>query len=425
VSRPVLLSHRDFRRLWAGQGASEIGTMVTSIAVPLLAVRLLQATPFQVGALTACQYAAFLLIGLPAGAWVDRMRHRRVMIVADLGRAVALGSVPVAAASGALTLGQLYAAVLLAGGLTVFFEVAYQSYLPFLIGRDRLVDGNATLQGTQAVAAVAGPSLGGLLVQWLGAPYAIVVDAASYLWSAAWVGAIRRVEPRPTRPPRGSLPREIREGVAFLAHHPLLRAIAGCTATANLCAAAQQPVLLVLLAHDLDLSAGTIGLLLSAGAVGGLLGALTARRLAAAVGQGPAIWFSIAVTAPAALVQPFLQRGAVLLLFVVAQLVVGAGAVAYNVLQVSFRQAVCPARLHGRMNATMRFLLWGTIPIGGLLGGALGSAVGARTALLCAAVAATLPSLWIYCSPLRRMRQLPTDTAADTAGDPTAGPAPS
>jgi MFS family permease len=405
----LLRAHRDFRRLWAAQAASQVGTMVTGVAVPLLAVTALHAGPFQVGLLTACQYLAFLLIGLPAGAWVDRMRHRRVMIVADLGRVVALGSVPVAAAAGALTLWQLYAAVLVTGGLTVFFDVAYQSYLPFLVGRDGLVSGNATLQGTQSVAQVAGPGLGGLLVQALTAPYAIVVDAASYLWSAAWLGTIRRVEPRPERAPHAALLPEIREGVAFIVRQPLLRAIAGCTASANLFAAGGQSLVLVLLARDLRLSAGAIGALLSAGAVGGVLGALGARRFADRVGQGPAMWLAMGVTAPFLVVEPFLQRGPVLALFVLAEALFGAGAVAYNVLQVSFRQALCPDRLRGRMNATMRFLVWGTLPLGGVLGGALGAAAGVRPALLVVTAGGSLPFLWLLASPLRHLRELPVD----------------
>ena len=256
MNRESLLFHADFRRLWIGDSISQVGTMVTMLAMPLLAVKVLHATPFQVGLLTTFEFLAFLVIGLPAGAWVDRMRRRNVMIAADLGRAVILGSVPVAAALGVLTIWQLYAVVLLNGACTVFFDVSYQSYLPFLVGRQRLVEGNAKLQGTQSVAQVAGPGVGGLLVQLLGAPYAIATDAASYLWSAAWVGAIRGREPKPERVPGSNLVQEIREGVGFIVGHRILRSIAGCTATSNLWSSAAYPVLVVLLARTLDLSAG-------------------------------------------------------------------------------------------------------------------------------------------------------------------------
>ena len=402
-----LLHHRDFRRLWAGDAISQIGTMITMLALPLLAVKELHATPFEVGLLTTFETVAFLLVGLPAGAWVDRMRKRSVMIVGDLGRAAALGSVPLVAAFGGLTMWQLYAVVLITGVLTVFFDVSYQSYLPFLVGREHLVEGNSKLQGTQSVAQVAGPSLGGLLVQLLTAPYAIAIDAASYVWSALCVGRIGAREPQPERPVETHLIHEVREGVSFVVRHPLLRAIAGCTASFNLFFTAAQSMLIVLLARNLHLPAGVIGLLLAAGAVGGLAGALLARRLADRFGQGPIIWLSCATTTPWMLIAPFLERNATLALFVVAELVLYAGTVVYNVTQVSFRQALCPERLLGRMNATMRFLVWGTMPLGGLLGGALGATIGVRLTILVGVIGASLAFLPVYLSPLRTMRELP------------------
>lgn len=427
--RASLLFHRDFRRLWAGHATSQLGFTVTAVATPLLAVEVLHATPFQVGLLTTFQYLAFLAIGLPAGAWVDRTRSRTVMVAADLGRAVLLGSIPIAAVFGVLTLWQLYAVVLLTGCLTVFFDVAYQSYLPFLVGREYVVEGNSKLQGTQSVARVAGPSIGGFLVQALTAPYAIIASTVSYLGSALWLGAIRRTEPLPERSEHRHLFQEIGEGVTFIARHKLLRAIAGCTATSNLWLSAQQSMLIVLLARDLDLSAGTIGALMSAGACGGVLGAITARRLANGIGQGPAIWLSVAVASPFTLVQPFLHRNWTLALFVASQLAVGVGVVVYNITQVSFRQALCPERLLGRMNATMRFLVWGSMPVGGLLGGALGSTIGVRAALLVAAIGSSLAFLWIYHSPLRWMHELPISAEEATGisrsdDDKMAGSAP-
>jgi MFS family permease len=403
-----LLSHADFRRLWTGNAVSQLGTMVTGVALPLLAIETLHATPFEVGLLTTFEYLAFLVIGLPVGAWVDRVRHRGVMIMADLGRAVLLATIPLAAALGVLTIWQLYGVVLATGCLTVFFDVSSQSYLPFLIERERLVEGNSKLQGTRSVAQVAGPGLGGFLVQWLTAPYVMLIDAGSYLWSALWVGAIRHTEQRPERAARARLLQEIKEGVAFVCRHRLLRPIAASTATGNLWISAQQPMLIVLLARELHLSAGTIGALMSAGACGGIVGAMTARRLARRFGEGTVLWLSLAVTAPLALVQPFLHRGPLLGLFVGTQIATGAGIVIYNVTQVSFRQALCPSRLLGRMNATMRWLVWGTAPFGGLVGGTLGSAVGVRTALLVAAAGSSVSFLWVYHSPLRWMRELPT-----------------
>ena len=410
-----LLRHRDFRRLWAGDSLSQFGIMTTALAVPLLAVRTLHATPFQVGLLTTFEYLAFLVIGLPAGAWVDRMRRRRVMIAADLGRAALLGWIPLAAVLGVLSLVQVYAVVFAVGCLTVFFDVSYQSYLPFLVGRDDLVEANAKLQGTQSVAQVAGPSAGGFLVQALTAQYALLANVGTFLWSASWVGAIQAREPRPERAPGSSLLREVREGVAFIASHPVLRQVAAATGTANLGSSAAQGMLIVLLARTLGLSAGVIGLLMSAGAAGGLLGAFTARPLARLIGEGPVTWLSLAVASPLTLVQPFLHRNWTLGLFVVAQIVFSAGSVIYNVTQVSFRQRLCPERLLGRMNATMRFLVWGTLPLGGLLGGVLGSTIGVRATLLAAAIAQSLAFLWVFFSPLRSLREVTTSHDQDTA----------
>jgi MFS family permease len=404
-----LWRHRDFLRLWAGDTISQLGTMVTLIALPLLAIKVLHATPFQVGLLTTCETLAFLLVGLPAGAWVDRMRRRNVMIFGDLARAVLLGSLPLAAWLDVLTLPQVYVVTLVVGVCTVFFDVAYQSYLPHLVGRGHLVEGNAKLQASQSVSQVAGPSVGGFLVQVLTAPYAILLDAFSFLWSAACVTAIRKREPRPERGTDRRLLAEVKEGLAFVLRHRLLRSIAACTGMSNLASSAAQVALISLLAspRQLNLSAGAIGLLFTVGSAGGLLGALAARRFAGWVGQGPAIWMSGAIWAPTAFVAPFVRQDWTLGLLAAAQLVGSVGVVIYNITQVSFRQGLCPERLLGRMNATIRFLVWGTLPLGGLLGGALSTWIGLRPTLFVAAVAGVLAVLPVYLSPLRTMRELP------------------
>jgi MFS family permease len=424
----ALLRHADFRRLWAADALSQAGTQVTVIALPLLLIKVLDAGPFEVGLLTTFEFLAFLVVGLPAGVWVDRMRRRNVLIVTDLVRGLLYGSLPLAWAFDMLTLGQVYAVALVAGVCTVFFDVAYQSYLPHLVGRDNLVEGNAKLQGTQSVAQVAGPTVGGLLVQALTAPYAVLVDAASFLWSAIWIGSIRSREARPERAADRHLGREMKEGLSFVLGHRLLRAITACTATANLFQNVAMTVFVVLLAgaDELNLSAGTIGLLFSASAVGGLLGALVARRVAGWVGQGPALWISIAASVPAMLPLPFVQRGWLLWLVAAASVVTGVTIVVYNITQVSFRQLLCPERLLGRMNATIRFAVWGTIPIGSLLGGILGSTIGLRPTLWVAVAGSLLAVLPVFFSPLRTMRELPTEyvpagAELGTGGPPVAG----
>jgi MFS family permease len=408
-----LWAHRPFRRLWIGETVSEFGSQISSLALPLVAILVVHASTFQVGLLSACTTAAFLIVGLPAGAWVERMRFRSVLIAGDVIRAVILGSVPLAALLGALTIWQLYAVALLTGVATVFFDVAYMSYLPQLIDRSQLVAGNARLQASQSVSQIAGPSLGGALIQALTAPYAVLIDAVSFLWSAGWVAAIPAAAPRPERRADRHLGREIGEGLRFVLGNPLLRAIATCTGTANLFGAISMAVFYVLLARDLHVSPGIIGLISAVGAIGGLAGALLASRFAAWLGQGPAMWVAIAIAAPGGFAAPFAQHNWTLALVAAGQLAVGAGAVLYNVTQASFRQGLCPPDLLGRMNATMRFLVWGTLPLGGVIGGALGTVIGVRATLLTGAIGEALAFLPIFLSPLRRMRELPSYAEPD------------
>jgi MFS family permease len=420
-----LWAHRPFRRLWVGETVSQFGTMVSQLALPLVAILVVHASTFEVGLMTAVQTAAFLFIGLPAGAWVERMRLRPVLIVNDLVRAAALASIPLAGLLGVLTIWQLYAVALITGTATVFFDVAYQSYLPQLVGTDQLVAGNSRLQASESVSQIAGPSLGGLLIQALTAPYAVLIDAASFLWSAGWVAAIEARPPRPERKPDRHLGREIREGLAFVLGNRLLRSIAMCTGLSNLFSSISFAVFYVLLARDLRVSPGVIGLLGSAAAVGGLAGALTARKVAARLGQGPAIWITAAFFGPCYFVAPFVQRGWTLLLLGAAEAVIGAGVVLYNITQLSFRQRLCPPGLLGRMNATMRFLVWGTMPLGGVIGGVLGTLIGVRATLLAAAIGGSFTFLPVFLSPLRRMRELPSYAGPEAGPEagPDAGPA--
>jgi len=409
VARGVLFRHRDFRLLWGGETVSQLGSQVSLLAIPLLAVRTLHATTFQMGLLTAASTAAFLVVGLPAGVWVDRIRRRWVMILADLGRMVALGSVPVAYAAGLLTLAQLFIVTLAAGVLTVFFDVAYQSYLPALVGREHLVEGNAKLTGSEEAATVAGPSIAGGLVQAVGGAAAVAVDAASFLVSAAALAAIRAPEAKPEVPEGGhpKLVHDIAEGLRFVFTHSLLRAIAATTATANFFSGIAAAVEVVFLVRAVHASPGQIGLLFTLGGVGGVLGALAAGPIARRVGGARATLIGIGLNTGALLI-PLTMPGAGLLFFGAGMFAVSFAAVVYNVNQVSFRQRLCPDRLLGRMNATMRFVVWGVLPIGALLGGVLGSVFGLRATLWIGAVGESLAGLWLVFSPMRTMRDFPT-----------------
>ena len=409
--RGGLWHHAEFRRLWIGESVSQLGSTISQLALPLVAILILHASTFEVGLLVTAQMTAFLIVGLPAGAWVDRMRFRAVLIVNDMLRALALASVPVAHWLGVLGIEQLYAVALLTGICTVFFDVAYQSYLPQLVEREQLVEGNAKLQATESLSQIAGPSVGGVLIQVLTAPYAVLMDAVSFLWSAYWVAAIRTRPPKAERRPDRNLRREIGEGLRFVLGNRLLRSIAMCTGSSNLFGSMAAAVFYVLLARELALSPGWIGLIESTAAIGGLTGSFLARRFAERVGQGPAIWISALAMGPFGFVAPFVQRDWTLGLLAFAQAAMWVSVVIYNITQVSFRQSVCPPELLGRMNATMRFLVWGTMPLGGILGGLLGSVIGVRQTLFVVAVGGALAFLPVFLSPLRRMRELPSYAA--------------
>jgi MFS family permease len=419
VSTPTSLwRHRDFGHLWAAETVSQFGTQVTLLALPVLAVNLLHATPLEMGVLTALETAAFLVIGLPAGAWVDRWRRKRVLVTADVVRAMALATLPVAYLLDALTLGQLFVVAAVTGTATVFFDVAYQSYLPALVDRDQLVDGNGKLEASRAVAQVAGPGVTGVLLRVLGAPLLIVVDAVSFLLSALFIGGIGTPDVVPDRATRRPLRTEIAEGLSFVVRHPLLRRIVACTGTANLFGTMTSTLLVLFALRELGLTESVLGLVLSAGAVGGLLGAVTGARFARLVGEGRAIPLSALLLLPFAALTPLAALGAPLVLLVVGQFGLSWAIVAYNVTQVSFRQRLCPPALLGRMNASVRFLVFGTMPLGGLLGGGLGSWLGVVPTLWIAVAGQALAAVWVVTSPLIGMRDLPD--RLDATSDPVA-----
>ncbi|MBX5447712.1 MAG: MFS transporter [Acidothermus cellulolyticus] len=399
-SAASLWRHRNFRRLWIGETVSHFGTQVSVVAIPLVAVTTLHAGALAVGLLSTLETIAFAVLGLPAGAWCDRWRRRPVLITADVGRAVALATVPIAAAFHVLTFGQLCAVVTVSGVLTVFFDVDYQAFLPTLVGRDHVVAANGALEASRSAAALGGPSLGGLLAQLFTAPYAVAADAVSFAWSAAWIAAIDAAEVRKPRA-QSSTGREILDGLRFVFGHRLLRMLAGSTASFNLFNGLTNAVVVLFLVRTVGLSAGSIGVLFSAAGLGGLAGALVTHRLNRALGYARMIRGSAAIVALLAPLLPLTDRGWRLSLFVVWSLVGSAAIAAYNIATVSLRQVLCPPELLGRMNATMRFVVWGTLPLGSLLGGALGANLGLRGALWVAAIGTLGSPAWVFASPLR------------------------
>ena len=431
MSRPAsnrrrsLWRHRDFRLLWAGQTVSEIGSQVSVLAVPLVAIDTLHAGTFAVGLLTSLATLPFLIVGLIAGAWVDRWPKRPVLLVADALRALALATIPLAWWLSALTMAQLYAVMLISGVLTVFFDVAYRSYLPVLVDRDELVDGNGKLAATMAGAQVAGPGLGGSLVAAIGAAPAVLADALSFVVSCASLLAVRADEPPTQRRPRlrGRLRSEIGEGLRFVWGEPRIRSVAAATATSNLFSTMGLAVLLVFLRRELHVGPARIGLLLAVASTGGVLGAVVAPRLALRFGVGRAILWSIAFGGIGQLGYPLATARTATVLVIASGFVLSAGAIAYNINQVSLRQALCPSTLQGRMNASVRFIIWGTMPVGGFAGAVLGASIGLRPTLWVAAAGSLMAFLWIAFSPVPGVLTMPsTDDgpALSSVGQPAA-----
>ncbi len=404
--------NRDFVHLWSAESVSQLGSQVSLIALPLVAITVLHATTFEVGALEAVQFSPFVLFGLPAGAIVDRLPRRPVLVTADIGRAIALASIPVAYAFDALSYAQLLVVVFVTGTLTVFFDVAYQSILPSIVARDQIADGNAKLEISRSGAQLAGPGLGGLLVQWIRAANAVVADAVSFVASAVFIRGIRAREPEvaPLDEDIGrirSLGREIREGLRYVLRHRVLRMIAGSTATSNFFSSMLTAVFILYAIRERDYSAGTVGLIFSISNVGVLFAALTAERITRAVRLGRAIWLGMFVAQIGALVLGLSPTQHALPYFVVAWLLFGAGGTLYNIDQVSLRQAITPPRLQGRMNASMRFMVWGTMPFGSLVGGALGSAIGLRETLLVSGIGGMAAVLWLTVRPVLELHAMP------------------
>jgi MFS family permease len=399
---------RDFNAFWAGQSISLVGSQITTLALPLAAVLALGATAAELGALQAARFLPFLLFAIPVGIVADRVRRRPLLIAADLGRAVALSSVPLAALQGALRIELLYAVAFVIGALTVIFDVAYVAVVPSLVKAQDLVAANAKLLASSSVAEVGGPALAGQLVKALGAPFAMLVDAASFIIGATSIAIIQRPELTPSPPRDRALGREIREGLTASFGNPYVRAIGAMAATYNLIETAILTLFIPFAIRDLGFDSGALGLILGAGAVGALAGALVATALGRSLGIGPALVVAMVVECVA-----FVPVGAlsgsslgVASVLIVALFANGFGLAVSNVHSLSVRQAVTEPGLLGRMNAGYRFLVTGTVPLGAVVGGALGQALGLRTSLVGLGLALPVAVLWIAISPLPRLRAL-------------------
>jgi MFS family permease len=415
--RGGLWRHGDFLKLWSAESISQLGSQITALALPLVAVIVLDASAFAVSALVVIEFLPFILFAIPAGVWVDRLRRKPILVIADVGRAVLLGSIPLTYAFDVLHLGQLYAVGFLVGICTVFFDVSYQSYLPSLVARDQLVEGNSKLEISRSGAQIAGPGAAGGLIGAIGAPAAILLDAISFLASAVFLFGIRKPEVLPEQAegaPRPSMLREAREGLGYVLGNRYLRAISICTGSSNFFWSLGGAILIVYAVRELDMKPATIGLIFSLANAGPLLAAFTANRISARIGVGRTILWTAVVFSGSAIIYPAAPQSIAAPFFVAAGILGGFGAVAYNITQLSFRQAICPPRLQGRMNAVIRFLVWGTMPLGALSGGALATWLGLRQALWISGIGALFTFLPILLSPVRSIEKMPEPAEEET-----------
>lgn len=399
----------DFLTLWVGYTVSVFGSQITLLALPLTAVLVLHATPFQMGLLAAAGTAPFLVLSLFAGVWVDRRRRRPLMIAADLGRAVLLLSVPLAAALHALHMEQLYAVALTTGALTVLYSVSSNSFIPQLVGRENLVAGNARLRGSFSASQAGGPALAGGLIQLVTAPFAMLGDAASFLFSALMLGRLRTVEPPRPQPERRHVLGEIGQGLRLVLREPLLRASTACTGTFNFFNLVLNAELVLFATRTLDLGPGVLGLVFAVASVGSLLGATLAGPVTRRLGHGPTIIYAIAIVAAALLLVPAARgpRPLAIAILGAGEFIAGLAVTIFDINLVSLWQAATPDHVRGRVSATNSFISQGTRPLGSLLGGVLAVAIGLRATLLFGAAGSLLAVLWVWFSPLRSLRRLP------------------
>ncbi len=420
----LLVRSRDYLKLWTAATVSLFGTQISLVAIPAIAVLVLDAPAYQVALLGTVEFLPFLLFTLPAGAWVDRLPRRLILVVGDFGRAISLVSIPIAFELHGLTIWQLYLVGFINGTLTVFFDVADQSFLPAILEPDDLVEGNSKLQVSGSAAQIVGQPLGGGLVGLLTGPIAVLVDAVSFVVSGGLIYAIRKREPK-REPAVGSttgvgpvagLRAEIAEGLRYVLGHQYLRYIAASTGLSNLFSNVAFATFAVYVYRELRLDPPTVGLIGGLGAIGVLVGALVAGRIAERIGVGRTILWSMILSGPSTLLAAAAQPTTAIPLLVASFFVGSFTGVVYNINQVSLRQAITPERIQGRMNATMRFLVWGTIPIGQIIGGILASTgLGARGALVVGGVLGCFAFVPILFSSVRSLERIPTQepVAAD------------
>jgi MFS family permease len=412
-----LWRHPDFMKLWSGQTISFFGSMIGGTAMDFTAILFLHATPFQIGLLAATRLVPGFLTGLIAGAWVDRLRRRPILIGVDIGRAALLATVPLSAVFGLLHIEQLYVVAFLVSILTILFDVAYQTYLPSLIMHEQLIEGNSKLSASAAVAETGGFAVAGWLVQLFTAPVTILIDAISFVVSAVSVWMIRAPEQAVTGAGQSGMRQEIGEGLRALFRHIILRAISTCLVSHQFFEGVYGSLVVLYMARDLGFATGILGMIWAVGGISSLFGAMATAPVTRRLGIGPAMISGLLLSCVSMLFIP-LAQGATLgaaLLLILAQVSGDGAATLYEINQVSLRQAITPQRLLGRVNASTQFLKLGALFAGSLVGGLLGEMAGVRTTLFIGALGAGLSTLWLVLSPVRALRATPAPAAESAA----------
>jgi MFS family permease len=414
-------ANHDFVRLWAGESVSLIGTQVTRFTMPLVAVLTLNASVTEVGVLNALQFVPVLTLSLLVGVWLDRRRRRPVLIACALGNAVLIGMVPVAAATGMLSMGLLYLVVTLTGLFSLAFDVGALSYMPDLVGRDLLADANGKMQASTAFAGVAGPGLAGVLIGLITAPVTLTVDSVSYLFSALGLIFISKPEPAPEVPEvRPPVWQSIAEGLRAVWGNRLLSMLLVQSAAANLFFGGYITVFVVYAVRVLHLRPAELGIVLAASAVGSFVGATTAGRTRNRLGLGRAMLINTVVMSLVLLLLLVPRHAGIstMIIFVPAQLAYGWSVGMFNVNSITLRQVVTPRSVLARMNAAYRMVLFGTAPVGMSLGGVLGGTAGLRPALVISLVAMASPLLCLFFSPVLRLAEMPAAAQEPTPAQP-------
>jgi MFS family permease len=416
--RNLLARSPDYLKLWTAATISLFGTQISLVAIPFIAVLLLDVPPYQVALLGTVEFLPFLLFTLPAGAWVDRLPRRLILVAGDLGRAVSLITIPIAWQLGVLSIWQLYLVGFINGTLTVFFDVADQSFLPAILEPDDLLEGNSKLQVSGSAAQIVGQPLGGAMIGLLSAPMAVLLDALSFIASGGLIFWIRKREPGRQQAasseagPRPGIRGEVAEGLRYVLGHEYLRYIAASTGLSNLFSNIAFATFAIFAYRTLELTAFTVGVIGGVGSIGVLVGALVAGRIAARIGVGRTILWSMILAGPPTLLAAFAQPATAVPILIASFFLASLTSVIYNINQVSLRQAITPERIQGRMNATIRFLVWGTIPLGQIIGGILASTVlGVRGALVVGGVLGCFAFVPILISSVPALERIPTPTA--------------